>query len=138
MAMAKTWVLDTETKGTGAHVVPLDKGAQPARREELAVAPRGRQRTPKPSAPPEPRAPRLFKVIDVTTREVLAEGVEARETVRTLETVRSMVDVHIFVWAPKAERWRLLTLGEQQTLWGFRGRLGSLDRRPVSADTRNV
>jgi hypothetical protein len=34
-----------------------------------------------------------------------------------------MVDVHMFVWAPKAERWRLLTLGEQRTLWGFRGTL---------------
>jgi hypothetical protein len=121
--MAKTWVLDTETKGTGAHVVPLDKATKDAKRDELAIAPRGRRRAPKPPAPPEPRAPRLFKVVDVTTREVLAEGVEARETVRTLETVRSMVDVHMFVWAPKAERWRLLTLGEQRTLWGFRGTL---------------
>ena len=25
--MRKVWVLDTETKGTGAHVVPLDKAA---------------------------------------------------------------------------------------------------------------
>jgi hypothetical protein len=25
IAMGKTWVLDTETKGTGAHVVPLEK-----------------------------------------------------------------------------------------------------------------
>jgi hypothetical protein len=32
--MAKTWVLDTETKGTGAHVVPLDKVVRsPAQRE---------------------------------------------------------------------------------------------------------
>ena len=27
--MAKTWVLDTETKGTGANVVPLDKVVRP-------------------------------------------------------------------------------------------------------------
>jgi hypothetical protein len=32
--MAKTWVLDTETKGTGAHVVPLDTVVRsPAERE---------------------------------------------------------------------------------------------------------
>lgn len=28
--MAKTWVLDTETKGTGANMVPLDQAEKPA------------------------------------------------------------------------------------------------------------
>ena len=32
--MAKTWVLDTETKGTGAHVVPLDKVVRPPAERE--------------------------------------------------------------------------------------------------------
>ena len=41
----KTWVLDTETKGTGANVVPLDKSVEkkdapaPARRPPRRVAP---------------------------------------------------------------------------------------------------
>jgi hypothetical protein len=35
--MAKTWVLDTETKGTGAHVVPLEKvQRRPEQRQEAA------------------------------------------------------------------------------------------------------
>src|SRR5438309_2363863 len=31
--VAKTWVLDTETKGTGAHVVPYDETVQKGRLE---------------------------------------------------------------------------------------------------------
>ena len=51
--MAKVWVLDTETKGTGANVVPLEQVQQ--RPEERP------KRSPKPSAPsgrrPKPRTP---------------------------------------------------------------------------------
>ena len=41
----KTWVLDTDTKGTGANMVPLEKvldgdDARPARRRRLVPAPR--------------------------------------------------------------------------------------------------
>jgi hypothetical protein len=32
-AMAKTWVLDTETKGAGAHMVPLEKILRERERE---------------------------------------------------------------------------------------------------------
>ena len=36
--MAKTWILDTETKGTGAHMVPLEKALKkPSPEQELAV-----------------------------------------------------------------------------------------------------
>ena len=36
--MAKTWRLDTETKGTGAHVVPLENAPQRSEAEqELAT-----------------------------------------------------------------------------------------------------
>jgi hypothetical protein len=44
VAMRKVWVLDTETKGTGAHVVPLEKaltGPPPSSRR--ASRSRGRQ-----------------------------------------------------------------------------------------------
>ena len=49
----KIWVLDTETKGTGASVVPLEstlrKAGAPA--EPLYVPPK---RVPRPPAPPAP------------------------------------------------------------------------------------
>ena len=55
------------------------------------------------------------------TRQVLADNVDARATVATLEDVRSVVDVLIDVWEPDTGDWRRLTLGEQKTLWGYRG-----------------
>jgi hypothetical protein len=44
--MAKVWVLDTETKGTGANVVPLEKVVRP---------PEEREAPPKASATPRER-----------------------------------------------------------------------------------
>ncbi len=36
--MGKTWILDTETKGTGAHVVPLEKALKkPSPEQDLMV-----------------------------------------------------------------------------------------------------
>ena len=48
--MAKTWVLDTDTKGTGAHVVPL---------EQVLKQPEPKKDPPPPkrAAPPRPDAP---------------------------------------------------------------------------------
>ena len=56
------------------------------------------------------------------TREVLAEGVDARAAVDALEHIRSVVDVVVHVWEPDTERWRLLTFGETMALWDYRGR----------------
>jgi hypothetical protein len=116
--MGRVWVLDTETKGTGAEMVPLDSVvAKPAPpRERLLNTP-----TPREPKPPEPRAPLRFRIVDVETRAVLADDVGARDAVTALRDVRSIVDVQVYVWAPKDERWRLLTLGEQRTLWDRRG-----------------
>ena len=83
---------------------------------------------PRPPKEPEPPAPRTFKVIDVTTREVLAEGTGARATLDVLNTVRSTVDVNMYVWEPKPERWRLLTLDEQRLLWERRDRAATAGR----------
>lgn len=117
--MAKTWILDTETKGTGAHVVPLEKARQkPSSGDELAVV--TLQGPPRPPEPIEPLAPLSFKIVDVRSSRVLAEGIGARETIDLLEGVGSVVDVRIYVWARLARRWRLLTLDEQKALWGFR------------------
>jgi hypothetical protein len=117
--MAKVYVLDTGTKGTGASVVPLEKPpAEPARNAELPYVPP--KRAPRPPKAPAPKPPRRFKVVDVVTGEVLAEGADARATVGVLADVRSVVDVAISVRQPKAESWRLLTLAEQNALWRLR------------------
>jgi hypothetical protein len=110
--MAKVWVLDTSTKGTGASVVPLDRAPERAERG-LQIAPSGR-RAPKRDAEPAPRAPRRFKVVDLVSSETLAEDAEMRATLDVLKDVRSVVDVRIFVWD---DEWRLLTLDEQRALW---------------------
>jgi hypothetical protein len=113
-------VLDTETKGTGANVVPLEKvQRQPqAEREPLRVPPKF-QPKPRPVAPPEPRR---FKVVDLMTREVLAEDTDVRATVDVLEPVRSIVDVNVYVWQPERRSWRLVGLSEKQALWRLRER----------------
>jgi hypothetical protein len=62
--MAKVWVLDTETKGTGANMVPLEKVVRsPADRAEPAEAPaqrpkRARPVDERPAAPARPRRPK--------------------------------------------------------------------------------
>ena len=54
--MAKVWVLDTETKGTGAHVVPLEKALKGERPED---EPRARPRKlPSRAAGAAPRSER--------------------------------------------------------------------------------
>jgi hypothetical protein len=126
--LSKVWVLDTETKGTGANMVPLERVLrQPGSdSDKVRVLPR-----PKPPAPkaPAPRQPRQFKVVDVMTREVLAEGADLRTTVKLLEDVRSVVDVTIWVWQPEQERWRMLTLDEARSLWDYRGRVHEVEAR---------
>lgn len=116
----KVWILDTETKGTGAEMVPLEKVLRkPKSGEPLYVPPK---REPRPPKEPEPKRPREFKIVDVTTGEVLGEHLNTRAAIAALEDVDSVVDVRIYAWDHGSERWVLLTLGEQKTLWGFRGR----------------
>jgi hypothetical protein len=121
MEMARTWILDTETKGTGAHVVPLEKVLRKPgpTGEPLYVPPK---REPRPPKAPEPKPPRSFKIVDVTTGQTVGEGIDTRAAIGLLEDVGSVVDVRIYVWEPGAERWVLLTLGEQKALWEYRGR----------------
>ncbi len=84
-----------------------------------------RKLEPRPDEP-EQQPPYRFKVVDVMTREMLAEDADARDAVRALERVRSIVDVSIFVWEPERERWRLLTFDEGRLLWNYRGRVDEL------------
>ena len=116
----KVWVLDTETKGTGAQVVPLDKVLRkPSSGAPLYVPPKRAPRLPKA---PEAKRPRVFKIVDVTTGEALGEDLDTRAAVAALEKVDSVVDVRIYAWDHGSEKWVLLTLGEQRALWAFRGR----------------
>ena len=121
--MAKTWVLDTETKGTGANVVPLEKVLRrPGKEPDLATVTFERP----PSSPaveaPEPAAPLRFKVVDVLGARELARDVGLPATLRLLEGMHTVLDARVYVWMPISRRWRLLTLDEHKLLWEFRGR----------------
>ena len=125
------WVLDTETKGTGANMVPLERVLrQPG---SSGAVPGFKFRKLEQPAPeePEPLEPYRFKVVDLMTRRSLADDVDAREAVRALEDVRSIVDVSMFVWEPDERRWRLLTFPEGRLLWGYRGRVEELGVTPA-------
>ncbi len=118
--MAKIWRLDTETKGTGAHVVPLEKAdRKPSKEAQLATVTLERPPRP-PKAPEQPPGPATFKVIDIRSGELLGEGLDTRATVDVLERVASVVDVRLYRWMPEAGRWRMLTLEERRALWAFR------------------
>jgi hypothetical protein len=108
-------------------MVPLDTVLEKPkpRSEPLFVPPKPAPREPEPVAP---RQPRRFRVVDVATRAVLADDAGARETLAALSEVRSSVDVHVSVWEPKSERWRLLTLAEQRVLWDRRAAVSPRSR----------
>ena len=111
------WVLDTSTKGTGASMVPLESVLQSGSKAVPGFRlPERRRIEEKPPA----RTPHRFKVVDVMTRRVLAEDVNAREAVAALADVRSIVDVTISVWDEQAQRWRMLGMAERRTLWEHR------------------
>ena len=117
--MAKLWVLDTETKGTGARMVPLEDTLRGPGAERAPVLVR-EQPAPRPPDAPLPLGPRRFKVVDVMTERVLADDVDTRTAVSLLAEVRSPVDVSLYVWQPGDEKWRLLTYSEKKLIWGFR------------------
>ena len=116
----KVWVLDTETKGTGANMVPLErvlrKGSDAVPGFTLPE-----RRLPEATAP-GPRKPRRFRIVDVMTREALANDVDARRAIEALEGVRSVVDVSIYAWDETAERWVRLNFAEAKILWELRHR----------------
>jgi hypothetical protein len=119
MTERRIWVLDTETKGTGATMVPLE---QVERRERPApdrlwVPPKPAAREPKA---PAPRPPRRFRIVDVLSRRVLQEDGGVRETLQRLADVERPNDVSLSVWEPDEDRWRLLSLAEQRAVWDRR------------------
>lgn len=119
--MSKRWVLDTETKGTGAEMVPLDKahgGAGERPRAPIVV----RNPVAPPPKPAPERRPRRFKVVDVMTRQTLADDVDARGAVAALEGLRSVVDVNIYTREDERGDWVQLSQGDRGRLWDLRGR----------------
>jgi hypothetical protein len=119
--MSKTWVLDTETKGTGAHVVPLETVEQKpaAKRATEPASQRYRRRPQEPAPPPAPPAPRRFRVVDLMTRRVLADDADARATVDALRDVGSVVDVDVYIADGDEGEWRILSLPAQKKLWAL-------------------
>jgi hypothetical protein len=115
---ASVWVLDTHTKGTGANMVPLDRVLKHGSETVPGFVLPDRRRPE--SAPPEPKEPYRFKIVDLMTQQVLAEDIDAREAVQVLGGARSVVDVTIYVWDHDADRWRRLTFGETKALWDYR------------------
>ena len=128
--VAKVWVLDTETKGTGAEMVPLEKvlrkpASEPVRRRARPVP-----RPARKEKAPEPTPPRRFRVIDALSRQVLADDANAPETIELLRGIDKPVDVSVYVWEPKPQTWRLLTRRERSLLWEFRQRPRERELRP--------
>ncbi len=113
--MAKKWVLHTETKGTGAQMVPLESITQRSSATQPVFVPREPGRPAEPE--PKSREPRRFRVVDVMTLEPLVDDGSTRDTVDALQRVRSIVDVNVYVWHQEEDRWRLLSLAEQRAIW---------------------
>ena len=120
-----TWVLDTETKGTGAEMVPLERLEErkrlQAERERIRVV------GPKPDPgdelafqPEAQRTPRRFRIVNVLSRQTLADDVGISQALEALRGVGSVVDVNVFVWEPEQEDWRPLTMSERRRLWNLR------------------
>ena len=113
--MGTVWVLKTETKGTGATMVPLESVTKRSSTPEPLEVPR--KPRPRPKEAPAPKVPRRFRVVDVMTREKLADDVGARDAIDALRAVRSLVDVNVYVWRQDQGRWRPLTIRERRAMW---------------------
>jgi hypothetical protein len=132
--VAKTWVLDSETKGTGASVVPLERVLRRASAErELALV----KLTPSGGKAPAPtaQAPAAlrFRVVDVLNGKELGRDLSTREALARLAQMSSALDARVYTWIPGASRWRLLTLEEHRLMWRFRARVAEGQAAAVDA-----
>jgi hypothetical protein len=120
------WVLDTETKGTGAEMVPLERLEERKRlrgaREPIRVIARDEPGAAEPMViePERDRGPHRFRVMNVLSRQLLADDVGLADALEALRQVESVVDANVYVWEPDDDDWRPLTMSERRTLWGFR------------------
>jgi hypothetical protein len=120
--VAKIWVLDTETKGTGAEMVPLERALRGKRsapaRERIRVVKRRPAGSAEetPATDEGPRGPRRFKLKHALSGQVLAEDTGVAEIVELMRGMRSVADARVSVWEPDTRGWRPLSLREQQLL----------------------
>ena len=124
--MAKTWVLDTETKGTGAHIAPLKRGDR-AKSQELNLVrfhpPAAAGGTASSDAKRSVSAQAMrFKVVDILAARVLVEDVTLRGALRALGSLRKAIDARVYVRRGDGERWHLLSLADTRRLWSLRER----------------
>ena len=113
--MGTTWILHTETKGTGAQMVPLKSIERRSSTTTPVLVRRKSARASKRQAP-EPTARRMFRIVDVMTRQTLVDGASTQEAVDALKGVRSVVDVNVYVWQEGRERWRLLPFADKRAM----------------------
>ena len=124
--MAKTWVLDTETKGTGAHIAPLKRNDGAKSRELNLVrfhppAAAGGSASSDAKRSVSAQAMR-FKVVDILAARVLVEDVTLRAALRALGSLRKAIDARVYVRRGDRERWHLLSLADTRRLWSLRER----------------
>jgi hypothetical protein len=96
-------------------MVPLEK-AKPRSAGPEPVYVRSKPEAAPAQQEPKPSAPRRFRVVDVMTRQVLADDASTRQAVDALKSVRSVVDVNVYAWDEERARWRLLTLPDQRAM----------------------
>ena len=85
--MGKTWVLDTDTKGTGAHVVPIEKATEAGGAQAPSVNPAQDARTP---APPAPATPRKSRAPVRKTTSPLGPGQVRKKSTGEIGTIKAV------------------------------------------------
>lgn len=101
-------------------MVPLERTTKRSSPIEPVFVPRRPVAPGQPGSPePTPRAPYRFRIVDVQTRQTLADGASAREAVDVLAGVRSLLDVTVYAWDEEHDRWQLLSVSEQRAMWEF-------------------
>ena len=127
--MAKTWVLDTETKGTGAHIAPLKRndGAKSRELNLVRFHPPAAARGSGSAAAERSVSARAlrFKVVDILAARVLVEDVTLSAALRALGSLRKAIDARVYVRRAKDGRWQLLSLSDTRRLWSLSARAAS-------------
>ena len=80
MEMGKTWVLDTDTKGTGANMRPLEKVLERPDSEEKPAAKPLRAAPDRPAASDAPKRSRPKRPVQKTSTELPPGHVRKRAT----------------------------------------------------------
>ena len=98
-------------------MVPLERTTKRSSPVEPVFVPRRPDSAPPAAPEPKPRAPYRFRIVDVQTRQTLADGAPAGEAVEVLAGVRSLLDVNVYAWDDEHDRWQLLSVSEQRAMW---------------------